>query len=61
MATDDPAEVHVSLDRIEACAHAVLAFAAEYRNVDPVDTSPEERLRLREAAEHLERALNCFS
>jgi len=59
----DPSEpdAHLLAEIIQGDSRALSDFAQSYLDIDPDDTSPEERARLREVCELLETALNRFS
>lgn len=61
LAAEDVNDAHLRARRIAHGAEALAGFAHEYLAVDEVDTSREERRRLRAADGHVQLALDCFS
>jgi hypothetical protein len=57
----DPEMVAVFAGRLLHAAQALARFAQAYLDIDPMDTSVEERARLRRADAIVQEALDLFS
>lgn len=61
MESFEPEHLHLYAERIVVAAEAVARFGRAFLEVDGVDTTQAERLRLAQADQHLQQALDCFS